>query len=141
MASVGLGAVVGALWLATFARQIAKGVTLRWLAPVFGLLLIALAAARPLPLILTVLGLIGFSMVLSTSIANSLLQTLSPDALRGRVMSLYTLAFVGLAPLGSLQAGAVAERWGAPAAVALGGAACAIGALVLLRGRELAATK
>jgi len=140
MASVGVGAVIGALLLATYARRIPKGPVLRWMAPLFGLLLAMLSLAQELLPALLLLVLIGFSMVVSTSLANSLLQTLTPDALRGRVISVYTLAFVGLAPLGSLQAGALAERFGAPTAVAAGGTLCAGIAWVLLRNRELATT-
>jgi hypothetical protein len=58
----------------------------------------------------------------SASIINTLLQTSSPDRLRGRVISLYALAWLGLVPLGNLQAGAVAERFGAAAALFVGAA-------------------
>ena len=60
-------------------------------------------------------------MVLNNAITNSLLQGMTPDALRGRVMSLWTFVFVGFAPIGSLQAGFLAEHLGAPVSVAVGG--------------------
>jgi MFS family permease len=62
-------------------------------------------------------------MVITASV-NTLLQTLVDDAMRGRVMSLYTMAFIGMSPLGSLVGGAIATRYGAPLAVSLGGLGC-----------------
>jgi MFS family permease len=73
----------------------------------------------------------GLAMVLTTSTTNTLLQTLSPDRYRGRVMSAYTWAFLGVGPFGSLISGAIAERYGVPAAFVVGGSAVMLVAGVL----------
>jgi MFS family permease len=65
--------------------------------------------------------------------SNTLIQSLIPDAMRGRVMSLYAMMFMGMAPLGALLAGAAATKFGAPVTVAAGGAVCLAGALVFAR--------
>ena len=69
-------------------------------------------------------------MLLQMSSSNTLIQSMVPDALRGRVMSVYSMMFMGMAPFGSLLAGAIANRVGAPLTVALGGVACIAGSLI-----------
>jgi MFS family permease len=78
---------------------------------------------------LGILVVTGSSMMLLLAGCNSLLQTLVDDDKRGRVMSLYTMAFMGTAPWGSLLAGMIADGLGAPAAAQIGGAVCIAGAL------------
>jgi MFS family permease len=68
-------------------------------------------------------------MMLQMSSSNTLVQSMVPDALRGRVMALYSMMFMGMAPLGSLLAGTVANHLGAPMTVALGGSACLLAAV------------
>jgi MFS family permease len=72
--------------------------------------------------------LTGFGMMQQTAASNTILQTIVPDEMRGRVMSFYTLAIFGVTPIGSLLAGFSANRIGAPATLACGGALCVIGA-------------
>ena len=84
------------------------------------------AASRSFTLSLVVLALAGCAMILNNALTNTLLQTLVPDELRGRVMGFYSFVFVGLAPLGALQAGVLAEHFGAPWAVATGGIVTAL---------------
>jgi MFS family permease len=129
--AVGAGALTGALLLAAFSRQLPKGRVLRWSSAIFGLVLAAFATARTLPLALLVLVGLGFVMITNNATTNTLLQTLAPDHMRGRVMSVYTLAFVGMGPIGALQAGYFAERFGAPAALTGGAAVCLACSLVL----------
>lgn len=81
---------------------------------------------------LALVGVGGGMMVLTTA-SNTALQTLAEDDKRGRVMSLYTTAFMGMAPVGSLLAGSVAARLGAPQTLLLGGVCCLVGALVFAR--------
>ena len=69
-------------------------------------------------------------MMLQMSSSNTLIQAMVPDELRGRVMSVYSMMFMGMAPFGALLGGAVADRVGAPIAVAVGGAASIAGAIV-----------
>ncbi|HEY3283306.1 MAG TPA: MFS transporter, partial [Armatimonadota bacterium] len=67
--------------------------------------------------------------------ANTVVQLVVPDALRGRVISVWSLTLIGFTPIGSYQAGLIAEHWGAPVSVALGGVVCGLTALVVLSWR------
>jgi MFS family permease len=129
-AAVGLGAVGGALGVAVLAQRIRKGQTLVVAGTTFGLLLMVFASSQLFPLSLALLALVGAAMIVNNALTNTLLQTLVPDHLRGRVMGFYSFMFVGMAPLGAFQAGVFAERFGAPAAVAMGGAISAVAVAV-----------
>src|SRR5207248_1254736 len=91
----------------------------------FGLLLAAFALSRSYPLSVAIMLPLGFAMMTALASSNTLLQSMAPDNLRGRIMSFHTMMFFGTAPLGSLVAGAVAEKLGAPLTVAAGGVLCA----------------
>ena len=97
----------------------------------FPALLLAFTFARALPLVLLVLVASGVALILIMNIANALVQGLVPDALRGRVMSVYSMTFFGCMPIGALWIGAVAEYAGEPAAV-LAGAAVGLAVAALL---------
>ena len=71
----------------------------------------------------------GYSMMLQMACSNTLIQTMVPNELRGRVMALYSMAFMGLAPFGALFGGTLAQRFGAPITVAVGGVASVMGAI------------
>jgi MFS family permease len=129
--AVGAGALTGALLLAAFARQLPKGRVLRGASLLFGIVLMLFARSRSLAMALLVLVCLGFVMITNTATTNTLLQTLAPDHMRGRVMSVYTLAFVGMGPIGAFQAGYFADRFGAPAALTGGAAVCLLASLVL----------
>ena len=77
---------------------------------------------------LLVLPVVGAGMMITMAATNTIIQTVVREELRGRVMAFYTMAFLGTAPIGSLIAGVVADRIGAPATVLLGGIACILGA-------------
>jgi MFS family permease len=130
MGASGVGAVAGALTLA--ARTGVRG--LERLAALaaggFGASLIVFAVSRRLWFSLVILVPVGFSLMLQTACSNTLIQTMVPDRLRGRVMSLYSMMFMGMAPLGALLGGALASRVGAPWTVACGGALSTVGALL-----------
>ena len=130
MAAVGIGAMLGALALAIRGPRVRKGAVLLGAGAAFGVLLVLFAAVRSVGVALALLALAGCAMIVSTALANTMLQTLVPDALRGRVMAFYAFVFVGMAPLGAFQAGLVAEHTGAPSAIALGGAGCLIAAAI-----------
>ena len=130
MTAVGIGALIGALAVALLDRRIRKGPTLIAAGGSFGLLLVAFALSRVYLVSVVLLGLTGATMIVNNALTNATIQTLVPDDLRGRVMGFYSFVFVGLAPLGSLQVGALAERIGPPVAVALGGAATALAVAV-----------
>jgi MFS family permease len=75
----------------------------------------------------------GFGMMVQMACANTLIQTMVEDDKRGRVMSFYSMAFMGVAPFGSLLAGSLASRIGAPATNIIGGAICIVGAAIFAR--------
>ena len=128
MAGVGVGAMLGALGLALAGPRVRKGAILLDGGAAFGVLLVLFAAARSFGVALALLALGGCAMIVTTALANTMLQTLVPDELRGRVMAFYAFVFVGMAPFGAFQAGLVAEHTGAPFAIALGGAGCVLAA-------------
>ena len=142
MSAVGIGALAGALGLAVFGHRVPRGRVLSTAAAVFGALVVLFAISRSLAATLAVLVLLGFAMINMTALTNTLLQTIAPDELRGRVVSFYAWAFLGLGPFGALQAGVVAEHLGTPWALAIGGSVCLVTAVVLLlRSRALVETR
>jgi len=129
LGATGVGALAAALVLAY--REGPRGLG-RWVATAatgFGLSLVAFSASRSFWLSAAVLLLCGFFMMMQMAASNTLLQVLTPDALRGRVMAAYSMMFMGVAPFGALGAGAAADRLGAPLAVAIGGVAAIGGGL------------
>ncbi len=124
--AVGVGALSGALMLAAWSRQLPKGRMLRNASLAFGIVLSVFAMSRSLSLSLLLLALTGFAMIVNTATTNTLLQTLTPDHMRGRVMSVFTLAFVGMGPIGAFQAGYFADKFGAPATMVVGGILCSL---------------
>ena len=131
--AAGCGAVAGTLLLAS--RKNVRGLVQLIIAAAFiaGAALAALAFSRLLPLSLALMALVGFGILIISVSVNMILQTIVDDTKRGRVMSLYTAAFLGLSPLGSLLAGAAADRIGAANTVLGGGLMCLLVALYLLR--------
>lgn len=129
-AAVGIGAVAGALTVAVLSARIPKGRTLVVAGTLFGGLLTVFSQSRSFAVALGVLVLVGAAMIVNNALTNTLLQTHVPDHLRGRVMGFYSFMFVGMAPLGAFQAGVVAERFGAPVAVGLGGLLSALAIVV-----------
>jgi MFS family permease len=121
LASVGLGAVTGAFALAMVGRRVRRGKILAGAAFSFSALLIAFSFSRNIWLSTAILFFTGMTMILNNALANGLLQTITPDNLRGRVMSAYAFVFVGMAPVGSLLSGSVASALSAPAAIGIGG--------------------
>jgi len=130
MGASGVGALAGALLLAS--RETVKGLG-RWVAisaGAFGASLIAFSGSRSFWVSCALLLPVGFAMMVEMGSSNTLIQTMSPDHLRGRVMSVYSMMFMGMAPLGAVLSGVTAARWGAPATVAAGGAICMAAAVV-----------
>jgi MFS family permease len=128
MGATGVGALLGALTLAT--RTGVRGLG-RWVAfscGGFGLTLMLFSLSRNFWLSTSLLVPVGFCMMLEMSSSNTLIQAMVPDHLRGRVMALYSMMFMGMAPFGALLGGALADRLGAPLTVAMGSVACVGGA-------------
>lgn len=121
MASVGIGALIGALVVASIGWYRKKGRILFVGISSFSVFLIIFSLSKSYVLGLLMLILTGFFMIMFTATANTLVQTYVRDDMRGRVMSIYTTFFAGMAPFGSLQAGAISSRWGVSTAVFLGG--------------------
>ncbi len=128
--ATGVGAVIGAISLAMrrgifgLARVVAAA------AAGFGVFLILFSLSKSFWLSVAILVPSGFCMMVEMAASNTLIQAMSPDALRGRVMAVYSMMFMGMAPFGALLAGFLAERIGAPNTVALGGLVCIAGACV-----------
>jgi MFS family permease len=129
MGAVGVGSLGSALSLV--ARRSVRGLTrmIPIAAAAFGAGLIGFGFSHWLWLSMTLMLLTGFGMMQSVTASNTILQTLVDERMRGRVMSYYTMAFVGMAPFGSLLAGASAHAIGAPHTVILSGIACLAGSL------------
>lgn len=113
----GLGALFGALTIASLGRFKFKGRLLSIGTFVFPLLLLSFAFIRWLPLSLLILFAVGVATMLIFNLANALVQTLVPDVLRGRVMSIYSFSFFGLMPVGALWVGQIAEHISEPVAI------------------------
>ena len=123
----GMGALGGAIALAS--RRDVRGLG-RWVARAamtFGGFLILFAMSRTFWLSALLLIGVGATMIVQMAASNTLIQVMVPDELRGRVMALYSMMFMGMAPFGALLAGALAERFTAPTAVGLGGAVAMVG--------------
>jgi MFS family permease len=122
LAAVGFGAVIGAVSLAMAGRSLRRGRLLSLATFTFCVCLVAFSLSRSLWLSALILVFVGLTMILNNALANTLLQTIAPDELRGRVMSAYAFVFVGMGPIGALLSGGVADLVGAPAAIAIGAA-------------------
>jgi MFS family permease len=129
MAAAGTGALGGAGYLASRRSVIGLGRVIAIASAVFGAALMAFSRSRSLWLSLLILPLVGAGFMVSLAATNTVVQTITEERFRGRVMAFYTMAFLGTAPLGSLLAGVLADRIGEPATIAAGGAACVLGSL------------
>src|SRR6478672_9680553 len=130
MGCSGVGALGGALTLAM--RKTLKGLSV-WVAVScagFGLVLLVFSFSRALWLSAVLLVPAGFCMMIQMASSNTLIQSMVPDRLRGRVMSVYAMTFMGMAPLGALLAGSLAHKLGAPMTVGIGGVVAIMGAAV-----------
>jgi MFS family permease len=128
MGATGVGALLGALTLAF--REGVKGLG-RWVALCcggFGLSLIVFSLSHRFWISVILLLPVGYTMMLQMACSNTLIQVMVPDALRGRVMAVYSMMFMGMAPIGALLGGALADRLGAPLTVGIGGMASIAGA-------------
>lgn len=136
-AATGVGALAGALHLAARRSVVGLGRLIPLAGTVFGAAQVLFAAARwlPLALPLALLAMLvsGAAMISQFAAGNTVLQTITEDEKRGRVMAFFGMAFFGMTPIGSLAAGAAADRFGAPATVAAAGLGCIAASLVFAR--------
>jgi MFS family permease len=133
MAASGVGALAGALFLAARKSVLGLGKYIPLMACAFGAGLVAFSFSRVMWLSLLLMVVTGLGFMVQMAASNTVLQTIVDEDKRGRVMSFYTMAFMGTAPFGSLLAGTVAERIGAPLTLLCGGLGCIAGALWFAR--------
>jgi len=132
MGASGAGALIAALILASRKQVFGLGRWVAYASGAFGIAIILFSFSTNFWLSLLLLVPVGFSMMTQMSSSNTLIQAMVPDELRGRVMSVYSMMFMGMAPLGALLAGTLAEILGAPWTVAIGGTVCILGSLVFI---------
>jgi MFS family permease len=129
MGSTGVGALLGALTLAF--REGIKGLGrwVAWCSAGFGASLMVFSLSHSFWISVILLLPVGYTIMLQMASSNTLIQVMVPDALRGRVMAVYSMMFMGMAPIGALFGGALAEHLGAPLTVGIGGTASIAGAV------------
>lgn len=130
MGASGIGALVGAIYLASKKDVLGLERAIPLATSIFGIGIIAFSLSRVLWLSLAMMLLTGFGMMVQMASSNTILQTIVDDDKRGRVMSIYTMAFMGTAPFGSLLAGGLASKIGAPNSLMVGGLFCILGSLI-----------
>lgn len=133
MGASGLGAFSGAIFLASRRSAPGLGKLLTVAAGIFGTGLVLFSFSHVISLSLLMMVVIGLGMMLQMASSNTILQTLVDDDKRGRVMSFYAMAFMGMTPFGSLLAGSLADVFGAPVTLAAGGILCVAGAIFFAR--------
>ncbi len=133
MGASGAGALMGAIYLASKRSVLGLGKIIPLSAGIFGFGLVTFSLSRLFLLSLILMIITGLGMMLQMASSNTLLQTIVDDDKRGRVMSFYTMAFMGTAPFGSFLAGGLASFLGAPNTLIIGGIVCVLGALIFAR--------
>lgn len=128
MTASGVGALGGAFYLAWRRTVLGLGRVIVIASSVFGLGLVAFGLSRTLWLSVLILPFVGGGFMVSLAATNTIVQTITEEHLRGRVMAFYTMAFLGTAPIGSLLAGVLADRLGESTTIVLGGGVCLAGA-------------
>jgi MFS family permease len=133
MAASGIGALIGAFFLASRSSVVGLVRIIPLAAALFGVGLVSFSFSRTLWLSILLGVVTGLGMMVQMASSNTLIQMIVDEDKRGRIMSLYITAFMGAAPLGSLMAGTLADRIGAPLTVMSGGCCCIAGALLFAR--------
>lgn len=134
IAAVGVGALVGATYLAARKQQRGLSKLIAIFMAVYSVSLVAFSESRSLPISMMIVLFTGCGMMMVMAGTNTLIQTLVDDDKRGRVMSLYTMAFMGAGPIGSVWAGHAAKVIGAPLTVYIGGMGCLLASAVFIAG-------
>jgi MFS family permease len=130
LGATGVGAIAGSMYLASRKSVLGLDRIIVISSNLFGIGLIAFSLSRLFWLSLLMMLLTGFGMMVQMASTNTVLQTIVEEDKRGRVMSFYTMAFMGMAPFGSLLAGSLANNIGAPKTVMIGGIACILGSVL-----------
>ena len=130
MSSAGIGALIGGIYLASRKTVRGLGRILAAATGIFGVSLILFSTSRILWLSLLMMLVSGFGMIVHIAASNTILQTITEDDKRGRVMSFFTMAFMGMAPFGTLLEGALANWIGAANTVLISGGICILGTII-----------
>ena len=130
VAMSGIGALAGAIYLAARKTVLGLSKIIALTAGAFGVCIIAFSLSRVLWISMLILLFSGFTMMVQMAASNTVLQTIVDEDKRGRVMSFYTMSFMGMVPFGSLLAGSLATKIGAPHTLMFGGFFCIIGAFI-----------
>ena len=130
MAAAGIGALGGAVYLSTRKSVLGLGKIIAFSPALMGIGLIGFSLSRVLLISLLMMALVGLGFILQFASSNTFIQTIVEDDKRGRVMSIYTMAFFGMLPLGNLFAGKLASHIGAPNTLLIAGAFCIVGSLI-----------
>jgi MFS family permease len=133
MAASGVGALTGGIYLATRQTIVGLGKIIAIAPAILGIGLIGFALSRFLPLSILTMLLVGFGTIMQIASGNTILQTIVEDDKRGRVMSIYTMAFLGTTPFGNLLGGFLANHISAPNTLVIDGIVCMLGALLFFR--------
>jgi MFS family permease len=133
MGAAGAGALLGAVYLASRESVIKLGRIIPAATALLSCGLVSMAFNKSFPVSLFLIFFVGLGMMAQTAASNTVIQTITDDDKRGRVMSLYTMALMGTAPFGSLLAGWMAKLLGTPWTMFIGGAVCLVGALVFYK--------
>lgn len=126
----GAGALLGAIYLASRKSVIGLSRVIALSSGIFGVGIILFGLSKTILLAIPMIFVAGFAMMVQMAASNTVLQTVVEEDKRGRVMSMYTMAFMGTVPMGSLMAGGLADKIGAPNTLLIGGICCIIGAFV-----------
>lgn len=129
MGAAGLGALLSAVYLASKRTVLKLGRIIPVSTAIFGAGIIALSFSRSFLLSAILMVIAGMGIMLHTAASNTVLQTITDDDKRGRVMSFYTMAIMGTSPIGSLIAGSLAKAIGTPVTILIGGVVCIAGAV------------
>ena len=132
MAASGIGALTGSVYLASRQTILGLGRLIAYASVIFGMGIIAFSLSKILIVSLSMMFLTGFGMIVQIASSNTILQSIVEEDKRGRLMSIYTTAIIGMAPIGNLFAGALASWIGAPNTLILSGLSCIIGSLLFI---------
>jgi MFS family permease len=133
VAGVGIGALAGALFLASRKDVMGLLKMIGAASLVFSGALVVFSFSRWFPISLGIMVFMGFGMMAQMVSCNTVIQTIVDDKKRGRIMSFYTMSFMGISPFGSLLMGGIASRLGAPPSILIGGLCCMLVALLYIR--------
>jgi MFS family permease len=130
----GLGAVIGTAFLTTRPNVFELSRLVPYTAATAGIALVLVGLSKVYWLSLALMASLGFGIIVTAASVNMMLQTLVEEDMRGRIVSFYAMAFLGMAPVGGLIAGSLAGQVGAPVAAMIDGTCCLLGTLALARG-------